>query len=526
MNIPASFLIVSNSPLLSLLLWFVLISALFYMARKPAHDAIISASRILFHAFRLGGASLVLAAKRLKVRNKEVLLAEGKVASERIIEREFERVNAAVTKDLSTFPALQRSISETVTEIDEDYHKSAEVPPAPPGWAKALEPIATISTADNSMVAEVLKSIKVALDKGQEKSLAEYRTSSKERHAWLKKMVPNLRQIEKGLSEANLCIKNLLERSSTIDRHMDEFEQINKGSNMVEQKLSSSSLTQFFISGFVLAIAIGGAIINFNLIARPMQEMVGGSVHMLGFRVADIAALVIILVEVSMGLFLMESLRITRLFPVIGALEDKVRFRMVIVSFVFLFLLASIESGLAYMRELLSQDDAALVAGLLGDVANNPVEMSGRWITMAAQMGMGFVLPFALTFVAIPLESFIHSLRTVLGVVFVGFLYLSAGLLRLLGNISRYSGKSLVNIYDLVIFLPLWVERTIVARNSIGVETGVAAENMTAFDSNSSKEQNYSKASTKKRMSRKVITKKTVKKGDDSSLTQTQEVLS
>ncbi len=308
-HIPANFLLLPNSSLLSLLIWFVVISVLLYMARKPAHDAIISASRILFHAFRLGSSSLILAAKRLKERNKEVLLAEGKIACERITEREFERVNLSVTKDLSTFPALQRSISETITLIDEDYHKSAEVPPTPPGWAKAIEPIATIPSADASIVADVLQSIKTALDKGQEKALAEYRVSSKERHGWLKKMVPNLRQIEKGLGNVDLRIKNLLERSSTIDRHMDEFERINKGSNKVEQKLSSSSLTQFFIAGFVLAIAIGGAIINFNLIARPMQEMVGGSVHMLGFRVADIAALVIILVEVSMGLFLMESLR-------------------------------------------------------------------------------------------------------------------------------------------------------------------------------------------------------------------------
>ena len=53
-----------------------------------------------------------------------------------------------------------------------------------------------------------------------------------------------------------------------------------------------------------------------------MAEMGGGTNFIGTWRVADIAALVIILVEVSMGLFLMESLRITRLFPVIGALPD------------------------------------------------------------------------------------------------------------------------------------------------------------------------------------------------------------
>src|SRR5205823_14646025 len=93
--------------------------------------------------------------------------------------------------------------------------------------------------------------------------------------------------------------------------------------------LSSSSLVHFFVSMLVLAVATAGAAVNFTLIARPMAEMVGGTTFIGVFRTADIAALVIIMVEISMGLFLMESLRITRLFPVIGALSDKMRVRMI-----------------------------------------------------------------------------------------------------------------------------------------------------------------------------------------------------
>jgi hypothetical protein len=64
--------------------------------------------------------------------------------------------------------------------------------------------------------------------------------------------------------------------------------------------------------------------------------------------------LVIIMVEISMGLFLMESLRITRLFPVISALSDKMRRRMMFVTFVILLLMASIEAGLAYARSVVA----------------------------------------------------------------------------------------------------------------------------------------------------------------------------
>ncbi|MEX1265702.1 MAG: hypothetical protein WEA08_02190, partial [Woeseia sp.] len=194
----------------------------------------------------------------------------------------------------------------------------------------------------------------------------------------------------------------------------------------------------------------------FSLIARPMAEMVGGTNLIGGFQTADIAALVIIMVEISMGLFLMESLRITRLFPVIGALPDKIRVRMIWITFTILFLLASVEAGLAYMREVLLQDELATSALLRGD-GQAGVTTQFMWITTAAQMGMGFILPFALTFVAIPLETFVHSLRTIVGVGAIGLLRLLSLLMRLLGNVFRYMGSLLQQLYDLPLFIPLWL---------------------------------------------------------------------
>jgi hypothetical protein len=188
-----------------------------------------------------------------------------------------------------------------------------------------------------------------------------------------------------------------------------------------------------------------------------MAEMVGGTSFIGDFRTADIAALVIIMVEVSMGLFLMESLRITRLFPVIGALPDKLRGRMMVVTFVILFLLASVEAGLAYMREILLQDELATSALLRGGETAATVSPF-MWITTAAQMGMGFTLPFALVFVAIPLETFVHSLRTVLGLLGIGGLRLLRLVLRLLSSAFVHLGTALVRIYDIPIFMPLWIE--------------------------------------------------------------------
>jgi hypothetical protein len=205
----------------------------------------------------------------------------------------------------------------------------------------------------------------------------------------------------------------------------------------------------------VLIVAIGGAIVNFNLIALPMSEMVGGGSYIGQFKTSDVAALVIILVEVAMGLYLMESLRITKLFPVIGSMDDVMRRRMIWVTFSILLILASVEASLAFMRDRIAADMQALRHSLAASAAIQPVN---TWIPTVGQMVMGFILPFALTFVAIPLESFVSSSRTVMGKITVVFLRWVAFLLRLLGSIATYLGEFLVSVYDLVIFPSIWVE--------------------------------------------------------------------
>jgi hypothetical protein len=269
--------------------------------------------------------------------------------------------------------------------------------------------------------------------------------------------MPDWRLIQETLGRVNKSVESVLSRSLAIDRHMDEYEAIVRGEDRAVSILSSSSIVYFFVSALVLAVATAGTAVNFTLIARPMAEMVGGTNFIGAYRTADIAALVIIMVEISMGLFLMESLRITRLFPVIGALSDKMRVRMMATTFAILLLMASIEAGLAYMREVLLQDELATSALLRGDDLASMVN-AHLWITTAAQMGMGFVLPFALVFVAIPLETFVHSLRTVLGLTGIAALQAFALLLRLVGNACRHLGALAQRVYDLPLFLPLWIE--------------------------------------------------------------------
>jgi hypothetical protein len=85
-------------------------------------------------------------------------------------------------------------------------------------------------------------------------------------------------------------------------------------------------------------------------------------------------------------------------------------------------------------------------------------------IPVAGQMILGFILPFALAFVGIPLEYFIFSARTVIGALLVLVLRSLGIALRIAANVSRQLGKAVTMLFDAVIFLPLSVERLVKSR--------------------------------------------------------------
>ncbi len=448
------------SPFLTAIFWFLLVSVVLYFTRAPAHRAMATLFQVLSEAMQLAAASIHGAENRLAARNRDVLLASGREAAERGIEREFERVEVNVRREIAQCTAIDRMMTEALTRIEEDHKRSMDVPPAPPGWAGVVQAIAEVPGKSDPIVSGILEQIHTSLLKMQKEAINAYRSAVQARHEHLRKMAPEWRNLTQLTTQMKKNVTTMIERSQTIDRQMDEYENVIRRTEQAERTLTASSLSQFFVSGLVLAIAIGGAFINFQLIARPMAEAVGANSFIGNFRIAEIAALVIILLETAMGLFLMESFRITRLFPMIGALPDKTRQRMIYATLSILFFFACVESGLAYMREILLEDELATSAVLRGE-AQAAATTSYMWITTTAQMVMGFVLPFALVFVAIPLESFVQSSRTVIGMVAGALLRTIAAVFLLLGKAFDYGGRLLVDVYDIAIFGPLWLETVV-----------------------------------------------------------------
>jgi hypothetical protein len=452
----------SGSPMGLVILVLAAITVM-YLGRAAAHGAIRALAAALKNLLELAAGAITTAQNHLVQRNREVLLEMGREQAERLMDREFERIRATVERDIGGYPALQHELKLQLARIEEDYRTSVDVAPPPPVWTKAVESIAAIPTKGDPMVVRILGDIQKSLTAAQDDATREYRKASAERHRVLHRMLPFWRSLDQTLGRVERTIAGFKERTEAVDEQMAKYERILAKSDDAERMLSASSMTHFVSSALVLLVALLGGFINFHLIALPMSEMVGATSYVGPVKTSDIAALVIIFTEIAMGLFLMESLRITRLFPVIGAMDDQLRRRMGWVSFGILLTLACVESSLAYMRDLLAADKEALTHFLAGAEA---VRLQFRWIPSVGQMVMGLLLPFALAFAAIPLESFIQSSRIVGGAFVAGCLRALAGTLKLVGALVESLGAVLVHLYDFLIIVPLRIEQALPHRRA------------------------------------------------------------
>ncbi len=463
-----SWMIFPGNPAASALILALLAIAFLYAARTPFHGLIASLVRAFSGSLRLGAKWLGRAAEELRTRNRDVLLMHARKEVEQQIEREFERIAAMVQRDLGGYPALQRRLLDEITRVEEDYKKCGEVPPPPPEWVKAVETIAGIKNTGDGVAQKLLEDISKSMQSIYERVIGEYRRSYEARHNILKGFMPFWRSLDQTLSRVDRQMTGLQEGAAQIDSLMGKYQEIRKSSEKIEHALTISAGSQFAIAALVLLIAFGGAFVNFWLIQRPMSAMVGAGEHIIGnLEASHIAALVIILIEAAMGLFLMETLHITHLFPGIGSMSEKVRKKLMWIFFTILLILAGVEVGLAVMRDQIILADLAFKRDLAGAGAKAVADLGWvQKVPVAGQMILGFILPFALAFVGIPLEYFISSARTVLGAVLVLLLRSLAMALRITANVFRHLGTAMAMLFDALIFIPLGVERLVKSRGA------------------------------------------------------------
>jgi hypothetical protein len=242
---------------------------------------------------------------------------------------------------------------------------------------------------------------------------------------------------------------------------VEEYEKVAKEQDVAARALTFSATKLFVVSTLVLGVALGGAFVNFQLIALPMSELVPAGARIGGMPVAMISALVIVLMETALGMFAMDMLGVTDLFPKLQGIPISRRRMLLGLSLAGLFFLAGVESSLAVLRESIAEADAALKMSLGGDESRIVTDTASSQIPVIGQAVLGFVLPWILAMVAIPLEMLLDSGRHVAttGVV------LTLQGVGLLGRAGAHAATKLaamlVAVYEIYVSIPTKIERTV-----------------------------------------------------------------
>jgi hypothetical protein len=453
-----------QSPVLSLGLLWVASTVFLWAAREPVQRLLAGLGGLLREGAEAVAQWGEQSAERVRRQARGALLAAGRLAAQGQLEREFQQVDTAIGERVGQYATLHRRLDDLLSKLDADYRACADTPPEVPGWTSAVEAISRIPATGDANVQRVLESIRQSSRDSERKALAAYREDSHRRHRTLAAMTPCWKEV-RTLS-ARICdaVTKCLESMRRIDGYAEDYEKLHSDHEASARALTYSATRLFAVSSLVLGIALGGAYINFQLIALPMSELVPAGARLGGMPVATVSALVIVLMECALGIFIMDMLRITDLFPKLQGVPLSRRRLILGVAVLGLFFLAAVESSLAVLREQIAEADAALKHTLSGEPGRAVAQASGSPIPVVGQAVLGFVLPWVLAMAAIPLEMLLDSSRHVLA----SLLGLALAGVGVLGRVGAYSAgafeKLLCAAFDVYIALPLALERALRGR--------------------------------------------------------------
>ena len=447
-----------DNPGLSILVLVVAAVIFMYFSREPFQRVLKTLAQGLSGGLHLVAEWCNKTAERVQARSHELLLEAGRDSQELQIEQEFRRLESNYTRDLAGYPRLHLKLDENITQIDSDFRDAAEVPPAAPGWGDVVEAITKVQGMNSQVVENMLDDIHDSAVEAEKEALQQYRAASAKRHKILASMAPHWKELKGVFERVGKSVNALLESTRRIDGYMDRYEQIRRDDDRTARNLASSAGKLFIISLIVIGIAVAAAFINFQLIALPMSELVPSGTRLIGMPVASVAALVIVLMEVAAGIFLLDALGITHLFPQIGTLPASRRRLVFSVALGSLFLLASIEASLAVLREQLVEAEMSLMESLAGGGEGAVARATGSFIPVVGQAVLGFTLPWILAMIAVPLEMLIESGRHVVNRILVLLLHGFGLVARFIAYVLQYAILLIAHLYDAIIMIPIQIE--------------------------------------------------------------------
>ncbi|MDH5434080.1 MAG: hypothetical protein OEY19_09050 [Gammaproteobacteria bacterium] len=439
-----------------------------YLARTPLHLALDSLNDGIAGGLHKISDWINGLVEKMREKNRKVLLESSIADSEQKIAQEFKKVESSYIKHLADYPKLHLKLDESISKIDEDYKECGQAVPEAPGWNDAVQSIASIKGAasNDRVIEKMLKELHKSAVDGEKQALNELRKTASQRHKVLSSMAPIWKKILKLMGTVETQVTHVIETTRKIDKYMKDYNSVLKGGEDSIDMLGSKATKLFVFSVLVIVVAGFGAFVNFNLIALPMSELVPAGNRVMGMQVSDISALVIVTLEIVLGIFLMEALGITNIFPQVGSMTSSKKKLLLYASLLGLFFLASVEAALAVLREHIAETNAATTQALAG--ATEATGGAGNsQITVIGQATLGFVLPWILAMVAVPLEMLIESAQHALYKFLILIVLLVGYVIRTIGHIVQMIMKTLIHIYDAYIIVPAKIGEMITGESSV-----------------------------------------------------------
>ena len=461
--------LIPEMPALSIII-LVLLSMLFlFLARIPMHAALKSLSAGTAGGFKNIATWATNLSKSMQENNRKVLLESGIADAEQNIMEEFRRLEGTYVKHLSDYPKLHLKLDDNVTRIDIDYKECGQVVPDVPGWSEVVESISKVKeNSGDRIIEKMLSEIHKSAIDGEKRALSELRSESTKRHKILSGMAPVWKQLVKVMDSVNKKIGLVLETTSRIDKYMEHYEKVKSGGKDSIEMLSAKATKLFIFSMIVIVVALFGAFINFQLIALPMAELVPSATRLAGIPVSEVSAMVIVALELVLGIFLLEAIGITNIFPQIAGMTRNKRLILLYGALLGLLFLASVEASLAILREALAEAQTNVDIALAGDTGT-ALSSEGSSIAVIGQATLGFTLPWILAMVAIPLEMFIESSQHVFSKLLTLLVSFFGHISSILSYIVDSFIQIIIHLYDAYIIIPLQLANMISGSKNKGV---------------------------------------------------------
>ncbi len=436
-----------------------LVSVVFlWAAREPMLRLLSTLGNGLAEGLASIGGSCAAAAKELQQRSREVLLAAGTRDAQGRLDRELQRVDSGFSKQLGHYSQIHRRLDDQLLALEQDYQACGIAPLEIPGWSAAVEAIAGIPLSGDPNIQKVLEGIKRSSQDAERKALQSFREDSARRHKTLGTMLPCWKAIRSSLTRMQDRVGLALESSARINSFVEDYEKLRQNREEAARALTYSATKLCLVAALVLGIALGGAFINFQLIALPMSELVPAGARIGGLPVSTISALVLVLMEAAIGIFLMDMLGITELFPKLATIPRSRRRLILGLALAGLFFLAAVESSLAILREQIVEAEAVLKLSLAGEGPRIVQSASQSAIPVVGQAVLGFVLPWVLALVAVPLEMLLDSGRHLLAALGVLTLAALSHLANGGSHVVRHASTMAASLYDVYVSIPLRIE--------------------------------------------------------------------